>query len=264
MTHTAHSSLLSPSLQADRRYWKRWGACAALIPLISFSAGCAAMSGGDEDASAARSAELYAADFEQARQRTANAPLAQEILADNRITEAEMIGMLDLWSTCMQDNGVTGYQEGLDPDSLKWDDSVPWEVYERAQENCIAKTGYFEVSILYRSITVNPENYNWSALTVQCLTRNQVLEPGFTAEQYDKVAEDFGRAITEDSVVAGGPSFPFLGDPATAEWIHGECSRDHRFDRQAVSEPAWVDMMRRERNGETTENTGSTGQSSAS
>ncbi|RRC94873.1 hypothetical protein [Schaalia canis] len=202
----------------------------------------------DTGVTAEVSGQAYAAEFDRARRDSASSPLAQKILEDNIISEQEMLELLDVYSACMIDNGVSGFTASLTGDGGN-DATVTRAVYDAAESNCQKQTGYHAIEFLYRDIRENPSNYNRFEILVACFVRNRIVEPGYSPEQYHRETEAFFHQVKEQTEILGARPYSFIGDPVTAEWIFSECSRNSSFNREDVPEPDYLEELRRSEEG---------------
>lgn len=139
----------------------------------------------------------WAAEFERVTQETQN-ELARSILEDQMITDLELEEVREAFRTCVAPIGITEVDftvsgamqtntpEGVDPSTI-----------QETLDRCGTETGYDAVAYLYGQVTTNPNNEDPSKVMVECLVRHGAVEPGYSAEDYNK----------EMTSTGGQPSF---------------------------------------------------------
>jgi hypothetical protein len=110
--------------------------------------------------------ELYA---------SSKSDLEREVLADEVITEEELLALEDWYAGCMAGQGLTVTVEELGYD-LGTDDQ---DVILAAEGVC--KTDTLAVALDMRS---NPDNLPWTDIVPDCLIRHGAVDPSFTREEY--------------------------------------------------------------------------------
>lgn len=146
-----------------------------------------------EPASTPIATNLYAAEFEAARDATAN-ELQLQILEDDVITAQEYEQVVTAFLACMNEQG---YTVTLEPDPFNpampyfvWEPAVAFtdeemHAYDHTFDDC-SREWKSEVEVLYGSIIANPENKPWDEVYYQCLMNRQILPAGFTLADFQE------------------------------------------------------------------------------
>ncbi len=109
--------------------------------------------------------------------------IVREVLKDSKISDAEWADVKNGFETCMSDRGIP----------LTWDDdfggfSLEGNTKDNAHVDDALKTcgaSFDAISMLRYATTRNPDNVDESELVVACFIRDGVVDPGYTAKQYD-------------------------------------------------------------------------------
>lgn len=194
-----------------------------------------------DSTSAEVSAQLYAAEFEQARQKLpARAALAREIITDNIITEAEYTNLYEQFRQCMSDNGVPDYYVAVNDGGGHGD--VSRQTYEAAESECNDRFGFTTILFIYGDIVNNPLHYDHEELKIRCLINNKILAPGTSPEDYSRAERKLYDYISTHRVdfISEREPVNYIGPQPYVWWIGHECQINPSFDRTQVPEPQWL------------------------
>lgn len=185
---------------------------AALTALTLTSCGttAGAETAGPDGASAPSFAGPYASEFRQAW-IDADSEFIRNVIEDETISDQEFSEIAQRLTQCVASRGMTlsdyddhgGYSvdvnnvDGAEADSLL--------------TACDKESGWLPLSVLRENQLSNPENRDQNEVMAECLVREGIVAPGYTAD-------DFARDNPERS-------FPYL-EPATGDRAVMECQDD--------------------------------------
>lgn len=151
----------------------------------------------------------YAAEFEQARQRSAT-DLQRKILADERITDEEFREVRQGYIDCLSKAGISAT---ANPNGQYDFALAPTGAQEEDERRCSDET-IGTVESLYYSMKVNPNNEDFNELIAECLRKNQIVEDSFTSKDWQRFVSAFaaaqGAATNEDGSVPLNEDIPNL------------------------------------------------------
>lgn len=146
----------------------------------------------------------YSADFAQARQQAVT-DFQRGVLKDGRITDAEFREVRQRYIDCLADAGVSAIAL---PDGSYQFDVAPTGEQEKAERRCSDET-IAVIEPLYYAIRVNPRNEDFSALIVECLRQQGVVQDSFTKKDWDRFVDAFAAAQGgSETPVADLPTLP--------------------------------------------------------
>ncbi len=139
----------------------------------------------------------YIAEFEQAKQ-DAKTDFERDVLADNKVTDAEYDEAFNFFSSCLAGHGYEflldpensgGYRinvgiEPKDPTAAQEKAAIDEENINRCDEDTLGSIPW-----LYFAVRNNPDNENEFQWIADCLVRAEIRQQGYTAEQYFKDLE---------------------------------------------------------------------------
>ena len=136
----------------------------------------------------------YAAEFDRARNESVT-DFQREVLTDNVISDEEFREVRQRYVDCLSDAGMQ--VKALADGSYEFA-TTPTAEEDVAERQCALETT-MSVEALYYSIRTNPQNEDFSLLTVECLQRQDVVDASFTKQDWDRFVSAF-------AAVAGGES----------------------------------------------------------
>ena len=205
---------------------RRVGRVAAVVGallLIAEMAACSAESPGGGSGP-------YAAEFEQAR-RNAVTDFQREVLSDDQITDAEFREVRQRYVDCVADAGmhVVAQPNG----QYDFSPGPANAEQEAAERRCSDETTYV-IEPLYYLLQVNPDNEDFSALIVECLRQQGVVDDAFTKEDWDRFVNAFAAQFNAaDGAATGDATVP----PADLPTLPGGVAMDDSRVQQCSSNP---------------------------
>lgn len=167
----------------------------------------------------------YASQFEQARSQSTT-DFQREVLDDDVITDEEFREVRQHYIDCLADAGIRA--EALADGSYNMPDGITGSNAD-ADMACARKT-VIPVEALYYAIRTNPGNEDFSALIVECLQKQGIVDDAFTKDDWDNFTSAFAAVAGDGSEPAPPtselPSLPGgarMDDPAVQA-----CSSDPR------------------------------------
>jgi hypothetical protein len=171
---------------------KMTGAVMAFALVLAFLLVCA-LSACSNGADTDTSANPYAEDFTQMRERATN-DMQRDILADDKITEAEIKEVTEIFKSCLKEHGVffAEYKHfSVDTDADKVD------LAEGCRESSVG-----ELQSLYQMTVTNPSHLDFHELKYQCLIRREIIPKDLTFEEYiyysDKHSKEYSIATGDE------------------------------------------------------------------
>lgn len=125
----------------------------------------------------------WAAEFADAYQR-AGSSAHRAMLADGEISDLEYAAVRDDFARCLADVGysVTWHDRGGYSLQVGSDGASPDRVNELVGDCSRSKLG--DIDFLYEQTARNPQNLDEFVIMADCLVREGVVDPSFTAEDY--------------------------------------------------------------------------------
>jgi len=156
----------------------------------------------------------WAAEFVDAYQR-AESQAHRLMLADGEISDLEYAAVRDDFSRCLADVGysVTWHDRGGYSLQVGSDGASPDHVNEIVGDCSRSSLG--DIDFLYEQTARNPQNLDEFAIMADCLVRAGVVDPSFTAEDYQ---EWFDNAEDEEP--------PYVVPGGRGQVAFGQCSTD--------------------------------------
>lgn len=204
----------------------RTGRVAASVGALLLIAGMAACSA--EDAEEAGTGP-YAAEFAQARQNAVT-DFQREVLSDDQITDAEFREVRQRYVDCLSGAGMKATAL---PDGSYEFELAPTGEQEAAERRCSDETTYV-IEPLYYLVQVNPDNEDFSALIVECLRQQGVVDDVFTKEDWDRFVNAFAAQFNASSGAATGDA---TVPPADLPTLPGGVAMDDARVQQCSSNP---------------------------
>jgi uncharacterized protein (DUF885 family) len=127
----------------------------------------------------------WAADFADAYRR-AQSSVHRAMLADGEISDLEYAAVRDEFSRCLADVGyaVTWHDRGGYSLQVTSDGVDPDHVNEIVADCSRSTLG--DVDFLYQQMARNPQNLDEFVIVADCLVHEGVVDPSFTAEDYQE------------------------------------------------------------------------------
>lgn len=116
--------------------------------------------------------------------REAESDFFREVIADEKVTEAEFLESAERNKQCLIDQGFTGiifHKDGTSQYDVRTD--ISEEEESQLSVQCAEESGYIYTSIWYFTLTANPDNIDWKTAERDCLVNAGVLEPGTSVEE---------------------------------------------------------------------------------
>lgn len=172
-------------------------AVTAIVVLATALSGCAAQeaeqpeSAKDTPSFSGPWASVFAHEYE-----ATTSDFARQVLADGKITEAERAAVIERFSDCLTQNGLTLKE-------YRVDGSFQIDINDRAEEDdpskakmpgCRDTSGINTIDLLYQDMRKNPENRNKSEIMVECLLKAEAVSEGYTVADFDR--EDPSGKVT--------------------------------------------------------------------
>ena len=139
----------------------------------------------------------YAAQFEQARSQSTT-DFQREVLSDEVITDEEFREVRQRYVDCLADAGIRA--EALDDGSYNMPDGITGKNAD-ADMACARET-VIPMESLYYAIRTNPDNEDISALIVECLKKQGVVDDAFTKDDWDNFISAFAAVAGDGSAPA--------------------------------------------------------------
>lgn len=156
----------------------------------------------------------WAAEFADAYQR-AQSPAHRAMLADGEISDLEYAAVRDEFSRCLADVGyvITWHDRGGYSLQVGSDEVNPDRVNELVGDCSRNKLG--DIDFLYEQMTRNPQNLDEFMIMADCLVREGVVDPSFTARDYQ---EWFDSTAEVD--------LPYVAPAGRGQVAFSQCSTD--------------------------------------
>ncbi|MDR1033760.1 MAG: hypothetical protein LBL41_03205 [Bifidobacteriaceae bacterium] len=142
----------------------------ALVSVLFLSA-CSASESTDTGASP------YAEEFAEAREK-ATSDIQREILADDKITDAEIEEVVASFKACLNEHGISFSMDSRYNPSFSGEHDTDVEI------KCTESTVGDYLTELYFKIKYNPTKVEENALYASCLVRRGLVPDDFTAEDF--------------------------------------------------------------------------------
>jgi hypothetical protein len=132
----------------------------------------------------------WSAEFDQARSRTTSS-LDRKILADGKVTDAELSEAKSAFSTCMAGKGYqvewadASEEFSVSHQGTASPDRAAMDAQETAVQGCDASSAAQSVSLYYR-IHRNPAHRDEREIMAACLVRAGVVPAGYTGADYER------------------------------------------------------------------------------
>jgi hypothetical protein len=188
----------------------RRGAAAPVLIAVAALAGCSTSSGAG-DSSRTSSESLAAgtggawADEFQTALSDSRSDFERTILADGAVTDDELAAAHDGVRSCLADSGydIKYFDEGGFEVSAK-NGKYPDGFQERMDPVLRACEGQFDESVtfLYQQVRRNPERLDDATITVACLRKAGLVDPGYSNADYS-AENDTGEWSFDDTSDAG-------------------------------------------------------------
>ncbi|MDO5535698.1 MAG: hypothetical protein Q4F65_13745 [Propionibacteriaceae bacterium] len=132
----------------------------------------------------------YASQFDQAY-RSSQSDLQRTVLADGRITDAELVAMQDEYRKCMVGAGILQVNFDVGGSMLVKppDDWAEDQVHD-VVFGCAPTTLNSDLELLYDRMRRSPTTPDTVAVTVECLTRTGLAPAGYTREDWERDSPD--------------------------------------------------------------------------
>jgi hypothetical protein len=176
----------------------------------------------------------YAEEFAQERERATN-DMQLEVLADDKITEAEVKELTELYTVCLHDAGIGASVDKFYQVSTTFDYGITRAnestispdvvnarkdaLYKKERECSRATIG--GVGTLYSEIALNPTNVEYDELYAQCLVRRGIVPDDFTTEDWKyyqkRLEEEYVLPEGETSSGDGWEEVTYTEVPPTPE-----------------------------------------------
>lgn len=108
-----------------------------------------------------------------------------EMMSDEAISDFEWAEVKNAFEGCISDNGMT-VEEFDDSDggfTVEYN-SVDHDTGDRKIEQCKTDSGLMQIGYLRHELITNPTNEDPDVLIAACLVRAEVVEPGYSKEEY--------------------------------------------------------------------------------
>lgn len=187
------------------RTWKTTGVVGAMVLAVTLS-GC--VSGADSssptserDASGTGFSGPWAEEF-RTGWNEAVTDLERQILADGVVTEQELIASRETLISCLAAQGVTiTFDERGGGETRSDERGVAPEAQGKILEACERETGIY-VDFLYWQGKRNPDNLDEFTIVARCLVDRGIVEPGYSAKDYERDFND-EFPFSDTDMVAG-------------------------------------------------------------
>jgi hypothetical protein len=138
------------------------------------------------------SASPYEAEFAEAREN-ATSDIQREILADDKITDAEIEEVVASYKACLNKHDISFRMDS------RYNPSFDDEHDTTAEVECTESTVGYLLTELYFKIKYNPTKVVENELYASCLVRRGLVPDDFTADDF-KYYDDKTRIKTESSI----------------------------------------------------------------
>lgn len=151
---------------------------AAILPLMVLAAlaGCQAAADDPDPIGSP-----YAAAFSVLRDDATDDPFITQAIADDHITDDELLELHERLATCVR---AAGFEVIVELDQVTYGDTseVGEERLDEVIDACEPHLAEFET--LHTDPRINPDNLDFNQLVVDCLVSNGIVDPGLTVEEY--------------------------------------------------------------------------------
>ncbi|RLP77315.1 hypothetical protein D9V32_02365 [Mycetocola tolaasinivorans] len=161
---------------------------AAVVLIVFVLAGCAAMAPDKTLKIADRGTDFSGpcAEAFRAGWNEAVTDLERQILADGVVTEQELIASREPLIGCLAAGGVTiTFDERGGGETRSDERGVAPETQGKVLEECERELGIY-VDFLYWQGKRNPDNLDEFTIVAQCLVDRGIVEPGYSAKDYER------------------------------------------------------------------------------
>lgn len=132
----------------------------------------------------------YADDF-TSTYRSSKSDFERSVLKDNKITDQEMSEARDKFKKCLTSRGFTNItfsaSGAFSVDAPNGEANPQTEALVKA---CSESSGEAGIGSLYTTIRRNPENINENEIMAKCFTDAGLVDPGYTAKDYERDSSD--------------------------------------------------------------------------
>lgn len=189
------------------------------LPFVLMSAvlsGC-----GGADTSHSLSGPGFSDVFAQLRQKSSS-DFVRQVLDDDHISQAERDEARARFAECVNSSGSVVARDLGDG----WDFTGPGidtDEYRTVVESCDQKSGASTLSMYFQAMRDNPQNLDPYDLMALCLVKKGVVEPNYSAADYDRDLEAY-FALPEDSRPPGVWLALSYSDRHRGPDVYDECS----------------------------------------
>ncbi|WP_165214483.1 hypothetical protein [Schaalia sp. ZJ1691] len=195
---------------------KRTIVCALWLPLLLVLSACSG-----EEASSPLQGKGWESELQALRQRDIS-EFAQKVLEDNVITEQEVAQARENYVECINSSGRLKATALPDGGYEFTGPAIDTDDYQRIVDECDKKTSSSDITMYFDSMHNNPENIDTYALIAYCLVKHRVVEPSYSASDYEN---DLERYFREGKKAEGGVmAAPTFVDKERGPEVHDRCT----------------------------------------
>lgn len=150
----------------------------------------------------------WSQEIEEGRTKAKGTPHEEstlKILEDEQVSEAEEMELRSKVTKCMHDAGVTSFRYNPDGSyETTYDPKDPeGKLVNQAEFTCDDEIGHIFLMGLRNGMVSNPTNVDPSALYAYCFVQKGIVEPSYSADDFNRDMEKFTKEHANDQAEEG-------------------------------------------------------------